>query len=402
MVTCIVGINWGDEGKGRVADLLSRDMDIVCRCQGTSEARHTVVNERGSFMLNQLPSGILYGGVCCIMGDGMYIQPDRLDEEITRLRDAGVDISPENLKISRRAALVLPGLTAAQMRLLLETRDRLCMGDLTDVEMLAEHLNALADAFRRYGGKPNMSAWSACCRRYTALFGDYIADTGAYLYDAEHAGKRILLESQSGALRDKDFGVFPYGSPTNCLAAYTPIGAGMPGVRLSRVVGVMKAYSACHGDGPFPAEITGEEATYFRELGQEDEDGATPRRVGGFDAVASRYGVRLQGVDAIALTKLDAVSFLPQIPICVAYEVDGKRVTDFPTPSALRCAKPIYEYVDGWNCDISGCRAFADLPVQAIIYIRYLEELVGAPITYVSVGAERDAYIRDSVKAEIQ
>ena len=229
MVTCIVGINWGDEGKGRVADLLSRDMDIVCRCQGTSEARHTVVNERGSFMLNQLPSGILYGGVCCIMGDGMYIQPDRLNEEITRLRDAGVDISPENLKISRRAALVLPGLTATQMRLLLETRDRLCMGDLTDVEMLAEHLNALADAFRRYGGKPNMSAWSACCRRYTALFGDYIADTGAYLYDAEHAGKRILLESQSGALRDKDFGVFPYGSPTNCLAAYTPIGAGMPG-----------------------------------------------------------------------------------------------------------------------------------------------------------------------------
>ena len=400
MVTCIVGINWGDEGKGRVADLLSRDMDIVCRCQGTSEARHVVVNERGSFMLNQLPSGILYQGICCVMGDGMYIQPDRLDEEITRLRDAGVEISPENLKISRRAALVLPGLTATQMRLLLETRDRLCMGDLTDADMLAEHLSALESAVRRAGDKPDSQEWAACCRRYAQLFGDYIADTGAELYSAERAGKRILLESQSGALRDKDFGVFPYKSPTNCLAAYTPIGAGIPGVRLSRVVGVMKAYSACLGEGSFPAEITGEEATYFRELGQEDEDGIAVRRVGGFDAVASRYGVRLQGADAIALTKLDAVSFLPRIPVCVAYEVDGQRTTDFPTPSALRRAKTVYEYVDGWNCDISGCRAFADLPVQAVIYIKYLEELVGAPITYVSVGAERDAYIRDCGVAE--
>ena len=242
------------------------------------------------------------------------------------------------------------GRSAVTLYETLETRDRLCMGDLTDVEMLAEHLNALADAFRRYGGKPNMSAWSACCRRYTALFGDYIADTGAYLYDAEHAGKRILLESQSGALRDKDFGVFPYGSPTNCLAAYTPIGAGMPGVRLSRVVGVMKAYSACRGDGPFPAEITGEEATYFRELGQEDEDGATPRRVGGFDAVASRYGVRLQGVDAIALTKLDgtakggvalAVAHEHQLPVW--YCGTGEGPEDWTCFDAQAFAKALFE-----------------------------------------------------------
>ena len=226
------------------------------------------------------------------------------------------------------------------------------------------------------------------------MFHDYIVDTGVYLTEAAKAGKRIMFEAQLGALRDIDFGIYPYTSSSSNIAAYAPIGAGVPGLKLDKSIGIMKAYSTCVGEGPFTVEMFGDEAEALRKAG--GEYGAAtgrPRRVGPFDAVASRYGVRIQGADEIALTKLDILSYLDKIPVCVAYDVNGTTVHDFPVGGALNIAKPVYEYVDGWKCDISGCRKPADLPKAALDYIRYVEKLVGAPIKYVSVGAEREAFV---------
>lgn len=204
-----------------------------------------------------------------------------------------------------------------------------------------------------------------------------------------------MFEAQLGALRDIDFGIYPYTSASSTIAAYAPIGAGIPQYQLDNSIGIMKAYSSCVGEGPFTCEMFGEEGERLREAG--GEYGAAtgrPRRVGGFDAVASRYGAKMQGCTAIALTKLDVLSYLDKIPVCVAYEVDGQKITDFPTGDALAQAKPIYEYLEGFQCDISNCKSMADLPTAAVNYIRYIEKTVGCPIQYVSVGAERDKYIQ--------
>ena len=235
----------------------------------------------------------------------------------------------------------------------------------------------------------------AWLKKYADMFRDYICDTGVYLTDAEKSGKNIMFEAQLGALRDIDFGIYPYTSSSSTIAAYAPIGAGIPGMKLDRTVGIMKAYSTCVGEGPFTAEMFGDEAETLRAAG--GEYGAAtgrPRRVGPFDVVASRYGVRVQGADEIALTKMDVMSYMDKIPVCVAYEVDGKRIEDFPVGDTLNKAKPVIEYMDGWKCDISGCRRAEDLPKAAMDYVRYLEKSVGCKITYVSVGAEREAYIQ--------
>ena len=230
--------------------------------------------------------------------------------------------------------------------------------------------------------------------RYGEPLRPFIRETGRFLMGAAAAGKRILFEAQLGALRDLDFGIYPYTSSSSTIAAYAPIGAGVPGLKLDLTVGIMKAYSSCVGEGPFTVEMSGDEAVALREAG--GEYGAAtgrPRRVGAFDAVASRYGVRVQGADQLALTKLDTISYMEKIPVCVAYDIDGKIVEDFPTGEALNIAKPIFEYVDGWKCDISACRKKEDLPEKALEYVKYLEKLVGASIKYVSVGPEREAYI---------
>ncbi len=421
MLTSIVGINWGDEGKGRMVDLLSEQQDIVVRYQGGNNAGHTVINERGKFVLNLLPSGILRPEVVCVMGNGMAIDLAHLDKEAAKLREAGVEISPANLKISDRAILTLP----YHVELDCLEEDRLAgkkygstrrgiapvygdkylkkairVGDLLDPEYLAERLSGIVEykslmVEGMYHAEPiSYEETYAWLMKYAAIFKDYIVDTGVYLTDAVKAGKRIMFEAQLGALRDIDFGIYPYTSSSSTIAAYAPIGAGIPGVKLDKVVGIMKAYSTCVGEGPFTCEWFGEEAEALRKAG--GEYGAAtgrPRRVGPFDAVASRYGCRVQGADEIALTKTDILSYMKKIPICVAYDIDGKRTTDFPVGKALNIAKPVIEYVDGWNCDISGCRTVADLPKQVIDYVHTIEKLVDCKIKYVSVGAEREAYV---------
>ena len=421
MLTSIVGINWGDEGKGRMVDLLTEEQDIVVRYQGGNNAGHTVINHLGKFILNLLPSGILRPEIVNVMGPGMVIDIAHLCGEIGRLRDAGVAITPENLKISERAIICMPyhvmqdcleedrlgdakygstrrGISPVYGDKYLKKGIR--MGDLLQAEDMRARLDGIIDwkslTFTGvYGAKPidkeEIFAW---LETYGKPLLPHICDTGAYLEQALRAGKRVMFEAQLGALRDIDFGIYPYTSSSSTIAAYAPIGAGIPGYQLDRVVGVMKAYSSCVGEGPFTAELFGEEAEKLRQAG--GEYGAAtgrPRRVGPFDAVASRYGVRVQGASEIALTKMDILSDMDQIPVCVGYTVDGVEITDFPFGDKLNRAKPILKYVEGWKCDISGIRKKEDLPKAALDYIRFIEELVECKVRYVSVGAEREAYI---------
>lgn len=421
MLTSIVGVNWGDEGKGRMVDLLSQEYDIVCRYQGGNNAGHTVLNHLGKFVLNLLPSGILRENVVNIMGNGMVIDLEHLHGEVARLRSAGVKISPENLKISDRAVICLP---YHKMLDCLE-EDRLgdakygstrrgispvygdkymkkCirMGDLLYPDSCHAALERIL-AYKNLSISRVYGAPAVSCQEmldwldvYGREFRDYIVDTGLYLNNAINAGKKILFEAQLGALRDIDFGIYPFTSSSSTIAAYAPIGTGIPSARLDKVTGVMKAYSSCVGEGPFTCELFGKEADALREAG--GEYGAAtgrPRRVGPFDVVASRYGVRMQGCDELALTKLDVLSCLEKIPVCTAYRLHGETVADFPFPAVLGEAEPVWEFLPGWNCDISQCRKPEELPKAALEYIRFIEKAVSCPIKYVSVGADREAYI---------
>lgn len=421
MLTAITGINWGDEGKGRMVDLLSENYDVVVRYQGGNNAGHTLVNPRGKFILNLLPSGILRSGVVNVMGNGMVIDLEHLNGEIKNLRDAGVSVTPENLKISDKAVICLPyhklldnleedrlgdakfgstrrGIAPVYGDKYMKRAVR--MGELLHPEDLRRRLEGIVDwknltVVGGYHSDPiTVDGVMEWLETYGAPLRDHVCDTGLYLDQMEKAGKKILFEAQLGALRDIDFGIYPYTTSSSTIAAYAPIGAGIPNHKLSKSIGIMKAYSSCVGEGPFTVELFGEEGEKLRQAG--GEFGAAtgrPRRVGPFDCVASRYGVRMQGADEIALTKLDVLSYLDRIPVCVAYEVDGQRTTEFPTGAALDRAKPIYEYVPGWQCDISGCRRIQDLPKAAVDYIHFLEQAVGCHISYVSVGAAREQYI---------
>ncbi|MDD6159597.1 MAG: adenylosuccinate synthase [Oscillospiraceae bacterium] len=420
MLTAIVGINWGDEGKGRMVDLLSSRYDVVIRYQGGNNAGHTVINEKGKFILNLLPSGILRDETVNVMGPGMVIDTEHLFHEIAALRDKGIEITPRHLVISDRATICMP---YHKMLDVLE-EDRLAdkkfgstrrgiapvyadkymkktlrMGDLLSPDTLKAKLADLLEwknlfIVNGYGHEPvTVDAMYQWLMDYAMPFAPYVKDTTRYLNDAIDSGKSVMFEAQLGALRDIDFGIYPYTSSSSTIAAYAPIGAGIPSRKLDNVVGIMKAYSSCVGEGPYTCELFGAEADALREAG--GEYGAAtgrPRRVGGFDVVASRYGVLMQGADEIALTKLDVLSYLDQIPVCVAYEVDGQRVDDFPSGDALVRAKPVYEYLPGWKCDISGCRSFAELPKAAQDYVKYIADTVGCKIRYVSVGAGRDEY----------
>ena len=420
MLTAIVGINWGDEGKGRMVDLLSSEYDIICRYQGGNNAGHTVVNDKGKFILNLLPSGILRETTVNVMGNGMVIDIEHLVGEIGKLTEKGIRITPDNLKISDKAIICMP---YHKMQDIME-EERLAdkkfgstrrgiapvyadkymkkgirMEDLLHPATLSEKVHDIVEwkniTVTGYGHEPvrveDMLAW---LKKYGDIVKPYITDVTAYLTEAVAAGRNIMFEAQLGALRDIEFGIYPYTSSSTTLAAYGPIGAGIPGVRLTNTIGIMKAYSTCVGEGPFTVEMFGEEATRLRDAG--GEYGAAtgrPRRVGPFDVPASRYGVQVQGADSIALTKLDVLSYMDKIPVCVAYEVDGVRTTSFPTGDRLNRAKPVIEYVPGFG-DVSGVRTYADLPEAAKNYIRYLENAVGCHISYVSVGAGRDEYIK--------
>ncbi len=421
MLTAIVGINWGDEGKGRMVDLISRDYDVVCRYQGGNNAGHTVINELGKFILNLIPSGILRPEVTNVMGNGMVIDMKHLCGEMDRLIDAGVKITPDNLKISERAVICMP----YHVRLDCLEEDRLgdakygstrrgiapvygdkylkkiiMMGDLFYPDNLKKRLEGIIDyknlfINKAYDSEPvNVDEMMEYLTEYGNRLKPYVCDVSDYLDAQIKDGKKVMFEAQLGALRDIDFGINPYTSSSNTIAAYAPIGAGVPKYKIDKTIGIMKAYSSCVGEGPFTTEWFGDEAEDLRKAG--GEYGAAtgrPRRVGPFDAVASRYGVFAQGADTLALTKMDVLSYMEKIPVCVAYEIDGVRVDKFPRGVMLDKAKPIYEYYDGWMCDIGGCRKESDLPVNARKYIDRLEELVGCEISVVSVGAERSEYI---------
>ena len=421
MLTAIVGINWGDEGKGRMVDLLSRDCQVVARYQGGNNAGHTIYVNGEKFVLNLLPSGILRPEVVNLLGPGMVVDLAHLRGEMERLTARGVKIGPENLKISHLASICLP----ANVRQDCLEEERLAdakygstrrgiapiygdkymkkalrMEDLLEPERLERRLSRLLEwknllLERGYGAPAeDFDGTLRWLRENGEPLLPYICDTGLFLEEAMAAGKDVLFEAQLGALRDIDYGIYPFTSSSTTLAAYAPIGAGIPGKKLDQVVGVMKAYSTCVGEGPFACELFGEEAEALREAG--GEYGAAtgrPRRVGPFDVPASRYGVRMQGADHLALTKLDVLSCLTKIPVCARYEVDGKPTGDFPGGGRLERARPVLEFLPGWGCDIRSCRRWQELPAAARAYVEYLEKAVGCPIRYVSVGADRDAYI---------
>ena len=422
MLTSIVGINWGDEGKGRMVDLLCREAQVVVRYQGGSNGGHAIVNEMGRFVLNLLPSGILHPDIVCVMGNGMCIDPEHLEKEINGVREKGAEVSPRNLKISDRAIVTMPyhisidnyeeerfgadkasATTRANAYVYGDKylRKAIRMGDLRNPEYLANRLRGIVayktlEAEGMYHKQAvdyeEILNWAT---HYGKVFGDYICDTGIYLTEAAAEGKHILFEAQLGALRDIDFGIYPYTSSSSTIAAYATIGAGVPALKLDRTIGVMKAFASCLGEGPFVTELHDEMAEELRLAGDEySVASGRPFRLGAFDAVASRYGVRIQGASELALTKLDSLSFLDKIPVCVAYEINGVRTTEFPVGADLEMAKPVIEYVDGWHSDISECRTAYDLPPAALTYVKYIEHLVGAKITYVSVGPQRNAYIK--------
>ena len=417
----IVGINWGDEGKGRMVDLLTQNYDIVVRYQGGGNAGHTVVNEHGKFALHLLPSGIFREGVMNVLGNGVALDPENLWKEIEQITSQGVSITPENLMISDRASLLLPwhreldGLEEARLadKKFGSTKQGIApfyadkfakktilAGELLYSKHLREHLQDLMEwknltLTRVYGAKPvTMEELEVWINVFCNKIKPFIRDTGAYLRQAQQDGKKILFEAQLGALRDLDYGIHPYTTSSNPIAAYAPVGSGLPCVKIDEVVGVVKAYSSCVGEGPFVCEMFGDEAEELRKAGFEyGAKTGRPRRVGSVDIVATRYGVQCQGATNIALTKLDVLSYMDKIPVCAHYRLDGKITDEFPFPALLNDAEPVVEYLDGWKCDISGVRTWEDLPVQAQKYVLYLEQAIGCHIGYISVGPERDSII---------
>ena len=417
----IVGINWGDEGKGRMVDLLTQDYDVVVRYQGGGNAGHTVINEYGKFALHLLPSGIFRPGVVNILGNGVALDPENLWKEIQQVQSQGVEITPENLKISDRASLLMPwhreldGLEEARLadKKFGSTKQGIApfyadkfakktalVGELLYPEYLKSHLADLLEwknltLTKVYGAEPvTMADLEQWLNDYCEKIKPFICDTGAFLRSAQAQGKSILFEAQLGSLRDLDYGIHPYTTSSNPIAAYAPVGCGMPNVKIDQVVGVVKAYSSCVGEGPFTCELFGDEGEELRKAGFEyGAKTGRPRRVGPIDIVATRYGVSCQGATSIALTKLDVLSYMDKIPVCAHYELDGKITDEFPFPCVLDQAKPVMEYLPGWKCDISGVRRWEDLPQEARDYVEYVERNIGCHIGYVSVGPERDSII---------
>ena len=417
----IVGINWGDEGKGRMVDLFAERFDVVVRYQGGGNAGHTVINEKGKFALHLLPSGIFRKGVMNLLGNGVALDPENLWKEIHDVRAKGCAVSPENLLISDRASLLLPwhrDLDALEEARLADRqygstkqgiapfysdkyqKKTILAGELRDMGELRAHFSELLDwknltLTRVYGAKPyTMEELEKWLQDYCEALLPFVGDTGAYLKKAQDEGKSILFEAQLGALRDLDYGIVPYTTSSNTLAAYAPIGSGFPCAHIDEVIGVVKAYSTCVGEGPFVSEMFGEEADRLREAGNEyGAKTGRPRRVGALDLVATRYGVEVQGATQIALTKLDVLSYMDKIPVLTRYRLRGSETDRFLFPTELDQAEPVIEYWDGWKCDISGVRSWEDLPDAARNYVTALENAVGCSVTYVSVGPERDSII---------
>ena len=421
---CVVGINWGDEGKGRMVDLLTKDYDIVIRYQGGGNAGHTVINEYGEFALHLLPSGIFRKNVVNILGNGVALDPENLMKEIDMLKEKGIDITPNNLKISERASLLMPwhrDLDELEEKRLLDKKygstkqgiapfysdkyqkKTIQAGELKNKDKFMKDIKDIMDwknliITNVYHGNPyTMTMIEDWYNNYCLRLIPYIFDTTRYLETANEEHKRVMFEAQLGALRDIDLGIYPYTTSSNTIAAYAPIGAGCPFIKIDEIIGIVKAYSTCVGEGPFVSEMFDKTAEKLREEGKEyGAKTGRPRRIGALDLVATKYGTKMQNASCIALTKLDVLSALDKIPVCVAYKIGDEITTSFPF--SLDNAKPVIEYFDGWNEDISHIKKYEDLPINARKYIEYIEKYIACPIRYISVGAKREDYIERRIK----
>ena len=422
MVKAVVGANWGDEGKGKITDMLAREADIVIRFQGGANAGHTIVNDYGKFALHTLPSGVFYGHTTSIIGNGVALNIPVLVNEIRSITDRGVP-APKIL-VSDRAQVVMPyhilfdqyeeerlggksfgstksGIAPFYSDKYAKIGFQVC--ELFDEEGLREKLERVCATknvlLEHLYHKPllDVDELYNTMMEYKEMIAPYVCDTSRFLDEALKEGKNILLEGQLGTLKDPDHGIYPMVTSSSTLAAYGAIGAGIPPYEIKQVITVCKAYSSAVGAGAFVSEIFGEEADELRRRGGDGgEYGATtgrPRRMGWFDCVASRYGCRLQGTTDVAFTVLDVLGYLDEIPVCVGYEVDGEVTEEFPVTWKLEKAKPVLEKLPGWKCDIRGIKKYEDLPENCRKYVEFVEKHIGYPITMISNGPGRDDII---------
>ena len=425
MIKAIVGANWGDEGKGKITDMLSQEADIIIRFQGGSNAGHTIKNNDGKFALHMLPSGVFYDHTTSILGNGVALNIPYMFNEIKSLTDQGV---PEpKILVSDRAQLLMPyhilfdeyeearlagkafGSTKSGIAPFYSDKyakigfqvQELFM-DEADLREKVERVCAQKNVILKYlYNKPELDPDDVMktLAEYREMVAPYVCDVSEYLHEALEAGKNILLEGQLGALKDPDHGIYPMVTSSSTLAGYGAIGAGVPPYAIKDIITVVKAYSSAVGGGAFVSEILDEEeAEELRKRGGDGgEYGATtgrPRRVGWFDAVATKYGCMVQGTTEVAFTVLDPLGYLDEIPVCVGYEIDGKVTDRFPCTSKLEKAKPVIKKLPGWKCDITGIREFDKLPAEAQNYVNEIEKLIGFPITYVSNGPGREDIIK--------
>ena len=422
MVKAVVGANWGDEGKGKITDMLAKEADIIVRFQGGANAGHTIVNNYGKFALHTLPSGVFYGHTTSVIGNGVALNIPVLFAEIRSIVEKGVP-TPKIL-VSDRAQIVMPyhilfdqyeeerlggrsfGSTKSGIAPFYSDKYAKIgfqVSELFDEELLREKAARVAETknvlLEHLYHKPLLSAKELLetLHGYREMIAPYVCDVSAYLDQAIRGGKTILLEGQLGTLKDPDHGIYPMVTSSSTLAAYGAIGAGVPPYEIRQIVTVCKAYSSAVGAGAFVSEIFGEEADELRRRGGDGgEYGATtgrPRRMGWFDCVASKYGCRLQGTTDVAFTVLDVLGYLEEIPVCVGYEIDGEVTTEFPTTARLSKAKPVLKTLPGWKCEIRGIRRYEDLPENCRNYVEFVEEQLGYPITMISNGPGRDDII---------
>ena len=422
MVRAIVGANWGDEGKGKITDMLAETSDIIVRFQGGSNAGHTIINNYGKFALHLLPSGVFYNHTTSIIGNGVALNIPYLVKEINSLVEKGVP-KPKVL-VSDRAQIIMPyhikfdeyeeerlgknsfGSTKSGIAPFYSDKYAKIgfqVSELFDDEILKDKLERVCiqkDVILEHlYHKPaiDKAELLKTLNEYRDMIAPYVCDTALFIQEAIKEGKNILLEGQLGTLKDPDFGIYPMVTSSSTLAAYGAIGAGIPPYEIKDIIAVVKAYSSAVGAGEFVSEIFGDEADELRRRGGDGgEYGATtgrPRRMGWFDAVASRYGVRMQGATEVSLTVLDVLGYLDELPICVGYEIDGKVTKDFPVTAELKKAKPVYEKLPGWKCEIKGIRKYEELPENCRKYIEFIEKELGVPVTMVSNGPGREDII---------
>ena len=422
MVKAIVGANWGDEGKGKITDMMAQEADIVVRFQGGANAGHTIVNNYGKFALHTLPSGVFYNHITSVIGNGVALNIPLLFQEIQSIVERNVP-TPKIL-VSNRAQIVMPyhilfdqyeeerlggksfGSTKSGIAPFYSDKYAKIgfqVSELFDEELLKEKVERVCETknvlLEHLYHKPAIDAQEllATLHEYRDMVEPYVCNVSAFLDQALKDGKTVLLEGQLGTLKDPDHGIYPMVTSSSTLAAYGAIGAGLPPYEIKQIVTVCKAYSSAVGAGAFVSELFGEEAEELRRRGGDGgEYGATtgrPRRVGWFDCVASKYGCRLQGTTDVAFTVLDVLGYLDEIPVCVGYEIDGEVTTEFPVTAKLEKAKPVFKTLPGWKCEIRGIRKYEELPENCRKYIEFIEQQIGYPITMVSNGPSRDGII---------